>query len=96
MSDRAERPIGQLELDLTLDGSVLTGTWSERTSPHGYYRGSHYHGTIQLIVDPTGRTMSGRWLGYNKEFKVNSGDWRLDWLNDTASTKELREYFRRG
>jgi hypothetical protein len=86
----------QLELDLTVDGSVLTGTWSERTSPHGYYRGSHYHGTIQLIVDPTGRTMSGRWLGYNKEFKVNSGDWRLDWLNDKASAKELREYFRRG
>lgn len=48
--------------------------------PTGYYRGAVYHGTIQLIVSPHGRDMNGRWLGFGKNFIVNSGDWHLEWL----------------
>ncbi|GDY29444.1 hypothetical protein [Gandjariella thermophila] len=48
-----------LRLDLALSGPVATGTWSERTSPAGYYRGSIYHGAIQLVIDPPGKTTRG-------------------------------------
>ncbi|WP_132207565.1 XRE family transcriptional regulator [Kribbella steppae] len=70
----------RLTLDLSLSGAIATGTWTERTSSVGYYRGAVYHGTIQLVVSPQGRSMTGRWLGFDKEFNVNSGDWRLEWL----------------
>ncbi|MFI5729788.1 hypothetical protein ACIA49_06660 [Kribbella sp. NPDC051587] len=70
----------RLTLDLSLNGAIATGTWAERTSSVGYYRGALYHGTIQLVVSPQGGSMSGRWLGFDKEFNVNSGDWRLERL----------------
>ena len=72
----------RLTLDLSLRGAIATGTWTERTSPSGYYRGAVYHGAIQLVVGPHGHSMTGRWLGFGKQFKVNTGDWRLDWLNE--------------
>src|SRR6266851_6918207 len=43
-----------LRLHLSVDGPVATGTWTERTSPDGYYKGATYDGTIQLLIDPAG------------------------------------------
>jgi hypothetical protein len=43
-----------LTLDLETSDSTATGTWIERTSPTGYYKGAVYRGAIQLLVDPTG------------------------------------------
>ncbi|WP_344216434.1 helix-turn-helix transcriptional regulator [Kribbella sancticallisti] len=80
-NDASERE-SRLTLDLSLSAAIATGTWTERTSPAGYYRGAVYHGTIQLVVSPQGRSMAGRWLGFNKEFEVNTGEWRLEWLDD--------------
>lgn len=82
----------RLSLDLSVDGSVATGTWSERTSPTGYYKGAVYHGTIQLLVDPMSRSMSGKWLGFGKNFKVNSGEWELTWTEGSTSKRAMREY----
>ncbi|WP_202872368.1 hypothetical protein [Kribbella soli] len=70
----------RLTLDLSVSGAIATGTWKERTAPTGYYRGAVYHGTIQLVVSPHARGMNGRWLGFGKNFIVNSGDWHLEWL----------------
>jgi hypothetical protein len=82
----------KLKLDLTVSGQVATGTWIEQTSPSGYYKGTVYHGTIQLIVNPTGRAMSGRWLGFGKNFKVNTGEWELVWVENATSQKAMRHY----
>lgn len=60
--------------------AIAAGTWNERTAPTGYYRGAVYHGTIQLVISPQARAMNGRWLGFGKDFIVNSGDWHLEWL----------------
>jgi hypothetical protein len=68
-----------LDLDLTVNGSIASGTWTERTSPTGHYRAATYHGLLQLVVDPTGRQMTGRWLGVGKRFDVKSGEWNLVW-----------------
>ncbi len=82
----------RLRLDMTLEGSVVTGTWTERTSPTGYYKGATYHGAIQLLADPMGRTMRGKWLGFDREFEVNTGDWELTWVDGSLSKRALREY----
>jgi hypothetical protein len=37
-------------LDLRIDGVTATGTWSERTSPAGYYKGTSYHGALQRVT----------------------------------------------
>ena len=40
----SESSRSNLIMDLTQNGAVITGTWSERTNPSGYYQGSVYHG----------------------------------------------------
>ncbi len=75
----APHPSGsELELELSVDGILATGAWTERTSPAGHYRAATYHGVLQLVVDPTARTMTGRWLGLSKRYTVKSGEWQLD------------------
>ncbi|MGH3865514.1 MAG: hypothetical protein ACRDQ4_05110 [Pseudonocardiaceae bacterium] len=60
-----------LALDLSVSDSAVTGTWIERTSPTGYYKGAVYRGAIQLLIDPAGRRITGRWLGFDKESKAS-------------------------
>jgi hypothetical protein len=101
LHQRASRLIGQslphsmdskLRLDLSVDGPIATGTWIERTSPSGYYRGATYHGTLQLIVNPMGRAMNGRWLGFGKDFTVDTGEWELNWMDGSTSPRVMRQY----
>jgi transcriptional regulator with XRE-family HTH domain len=75
-----------LEMDLTIDGHVATGTWHERTAPNGYYRGARYHGSIQLLIELTGTRMAGKWVGFGKNFEVNTGPWELV-LQDSSTSK---------
>lgn len=79
-------------LILEVDGAIVTGSWSERTSPSGYYRGATYHGSVQLVVDPMGRSMTGKWVGFGKRFAVNSGDWEMTWVDGAVSRRTLRAY----
>lgn len=66
-------------MDLAVDGVVLTGTWVEDTDKTGYYRGKRYMGGIQLVADPSGARLTGKWVGHGKEGEVNTGPWRLDY-----------------
>lgn len=50
----------RLTVDLSVRGAIATGIWSERTVSAGYYRGAVYHGTVQLVISPHGRSMIGR------------------------------------
>jgi hypothetical protein len=68
---------GTLELELAIDGLLVTGNWTERTAPDGYYRDAVYHGIVQFVLDPTGRSMIGRWLGPDRHFEIDSGRWEL-------------------
>ncbi|HWN33206.1 MAG TPA: hypothetical protein VNP03_10685 [Pseudonocardia sp.] len=69
--------LGILELELAAAGLLITGSWTEHTSPTGYYRGAVYHGVLQLVLDPTGRSMTGQWLGPDRHFAINAGPWTL-------------------
>lgn len=84
-----------LRLSLSLEGSVATGTWTERTAPDGYYRGATYHGTIQLLADPAGRRMSGKWLGFGRNFRINSGEWELTCVDSSTAKSAQRIYYRK-
>jgi len=81
-----------LEFDLAVEGSIATGTWIERTSPSGYYGGATFHGTLQLLIDPTRRNMTGKWLGFDKHFAFNTGDWQLTRVEGSTSPQAQRRY----
>jgi hypothetical protein len=81
-----------LRLHMSIDGAIATGTWTERTSPDGYYKGAAYHGTIQLLIDSVARRMSGRWLGFGKNFRINTGEWELTWLEGSSTKSAQRRY----
>lgn len=82
----------RLRLELAVEHAVATGTWREQTSPTGYYRGAVYHGTLQLVVDPAGRRMTGMWLGFGRDFTINSGEWALRLCDANTSKTVQRQY----
>ncbi|WP_408990791.1 XRE family transcriptional regulator [Streptomyces sp. 1268] len=84
-----------LTMDLEIDGHVATGTWTEQTATEGYYRGARYHGAVQLLVEPTGRRMTGKWVGFGKEFDVNTGPWQLVFQDASTSKAALAAYNKR-
>jgi hypothetical protein len=75
-----------------VENAVATGTWREQTSPTGYYKGAVYHGTLQVVVDPAGRRMNGMWLGFGRDFTINSGQWELTWCEALTSKSSQRAY----
>ncbi|MDX3505096.1 XRE family transcriptional regulator [Streptomyces sp. ATCC51928] len=85
-------PDSPLTLDLTVDRNVVTGTWVEQTAADGYYNGARYHGAVQLLVEPTGRRMAGKWVGFGKDFDVNTGPWELRLMDRSTSKATLERY----
>lgn len=86
---------GSLTMDLTVDGNVITGTWVETTDQTGYYRGARYHGAIQMLVEPTGRRMTGKWVGFGRDMSVNTGPWELVFQDASTTRTTLDRYNRR-
>ncbi|GHF92664.1 hypothetical protein GCM10018790_82020 [Kitasatospora xanthocidica] len=92
LPDASSNPGSPLTFDLTVDRNVVTGTWGEQTAPDGYYQGARYHGALQLLIDPTGRRMAGKWVGFGKEFDVNTGLWDLRLLDKSTTDDTLTRY----
>ncbi len=82
----------QLVMHLAVDGMTATGTWEERTSPTGYYKGAVYRGAMQLLIEPSGGRMTGRWLGFGKNFQINNGDWTLTLETRSLSRRSINNY----
>lgn len=87
-------PDSPLTIDLTVDTNVATGTWVEQTATDGYYRGARYHGAIQMLIEPTGRRMAGKWVGFGKEFDINTGPWELRLQDPSTNQATLAKYSR--
>lgn len=81
-----------VSMHLSVDGLTATGTWEERTSPTGYYKGAVYRGSIQLLLSPSGRRMTGRWIGFGKNFRINNGDWELNLESRSISQRTRAAY----
>ncbi|MFI2489580.1 hypothetical protein ACH47X_21895 [Promicromonospora kroppenstedtii] len=85
----------QVRLELAVEPPVATGTWRETTAPGGHYRGATYHGALQMVIDPSGRSMHGMWLGFGRRFSVNTGEWTLTWQEASTSKSAQRKYYER-
>lgn len=79
-------------MDLAVAGQVVTGNWTEKSDPQGYYGGAVYHGAIQMVIDPTGRTLEGKWVGFGRDFEVNTGPWTLKLVTADVSQESIAEY----
>lgn len=73
---------------LSLDGRIATGTWEEHTSPTGFYKGTIYHGALQLIADEDGNALRGKYVGFSRTMKVYADDWVLTRLPQETDMKE--------
>jgi len=73
----------RVSMELSVNGQVVTGSWAEQTQKEGYYQGAPYYGAIQMLLDPTGRRMSGKWVGFGRDMTVNTDAWSLT-LVDSA------------
>lgn len=85
---------GRLLMDLTVNGAAVTGTWTEETSPGGYYQGATYHGAIQMLLEPSGRKMTGKWAGFGREWEINTGPWSLELVTTDTSPEAMAKYNR--
>jgi hypothetical protein len=85
---------GRLMMDLTVNGQVVTGTWTEETDPEGYYRGSVYSGAIQLLLAPGGTRMKGKWVGFNRDGGVSDGPWVLNLVSADTGKEAMERYNR--
>lgn len=83
-----------LTLDLTAEGQVVTGTWREATADTSYYKGAVYYGALQMLVDPTGRKMTGAWVGFGRRQEIKTGPWHLIWQDASLSKATLAAYDR--
>ncbi len=83
-----------LTMDLTVEGVVVTGTWSEATDADGYYRGARYHGAIQMQADATGLRMVGKWVGFGKDGETNTGPWTLAFQEAGTGKAAMQRYAR--
>lgn len=90
----SSNPDSPLSMDLTVDGSVITGTWVEQTASDGYYRGARYHGAIQMLIEPTGTRMAGKWVGFGKDMDVNTGPWELRLQDASTNQTTVAKYNR--
>lgn len=89
-----ESNTSKLMMDLTANGAVMTGTWTEQTNPDGYYQGAVYHGAIQMLLEPTGRKMTGKWVGFGRDFDLNTGPWVLELVSSDVGKDAQRRYNR--
>jgi transcriptional regulator with XRE-family HTH domain len=83
-----------LSMDMSANGQVVTGTWTEQTRGDGYYRGAVYHGALQMLEDPEGNLLAGKWVGFGKEGEVNDGPWSLIRVDDHVDTEAVERWNR--
>jgi hypothetical protein len=81
-------------MDLTINGQVITGTWTEETNSAGYYQGSTHHGAFQLLSDPTGRPPHRPVGRLRSRLDVNAGSWKLELLTTETSSAAMATYDR--
>jgi hypothetical protein len=78
------RQASAVSMDLSVNGQVITGTWTERTRGDGYYRGAVYTGAVQMLEARPG-AMAGKWVGFGKGGEINDGPWSLDLVEASAT-----------
>lgn len=84
----------RVSMDMTVNGTVVTGTWTEQTEAGGYYSGAVYHGACQMLTEPTERRMRGKWVGFGRDLEINDGPWSLTLVAADVSEAALEHWNR--
>jgi transcriptional regulator with XRE-family HTH domain len=84
----------QLSMDLSVNGQVVTGTWTEQTKGDGYYRGAVYHGALQMLEQEDDHSLAGQWVGFGKEGEINTGAWSLTLVDERVDTDAVERWNR--
>ena len=82
----------RVAMALTVNGQVVTGTWTERADPDGHYSGGTYHGGLQMLVDAAGDRMSGAWVGYGRDRAMNTGPWALERVTNSTGREAIERF----
>jgi hypothetical protein len=53
-----------------------------------------YSGAIQMLAEPTGRRLAGKWVGFGRDLEINVGPWRLQLVSSDASPAAVARYNR--
>jgi hypothetical protein len=82
-----------LALDLTVNGKMTKGNWTEITSGGGYYQGAVYDGTIQMEINQAGDRMKGKWLGFGRDpGEINDGPWAFTRVSSDYGRESRRKW----
>jgi transcriptional regulator with XRE-family HTH domain len=84
----------RVSMELSINGQVITGTWAEQTQEAGYYAGAPYYGAIQMLLDPTGRRMAGKWVGFGRDMTVNTDAWSLTMVDSDIDQAAVERWDR--
>lgn len=84
----------EVSVNLTVNGQVATGSWTERTDPGGHYEGAVYHGAIQLLISEDGQRLDGMWAGFGSLGEVNSGPWTFTLVDEQATPEAIERWNR--
>jgi transcriptional regulator with XRE-family HTH domain len=83
----------RLSLELSLNGNMAKGTWTELTNPNGYYKGAVYDGAIQLGLNQEQNRLKGMWVGFGRNpGEMNTGPWKFDKCSDRVDTAAREEW----
>lgn len=86
------RQASAVSMDLSVNGRVVTGTWTEQTRGGGYYRGAVYTGAVQMLETVPGQSMNGKWVGFGKDGEINDGPWSLDLAEASAAPDAVERW----
>jgi transcriptional regulator with XRE-family HTH domain len=84
----------QVSMELSVNGQVITGSWAEETERGGYYSGAMYYGSIQMLLDVTGRRMAGKWVGFGRDMTVNTDVWSLTLVDSEVNEAAVSRWDR--
>jgi hypothetical protein len=46
------------------------------------------------VLEPTGRRMTGKWVGFGRDFDLNTGPWSLELVTSSVTDETMNEYSR--
>ena len=62
----------------SLDGRIATGSYQSQNSPRSSTKGALYYGAAQLILDPNGKALRGKGVGFDGKLEIKVTNWELE------------------
>jgi len=67
--------------------TFLTGTWVGKFNKDK----GRYHGALQFLISPTGNKMNGKWIGFDRNHRINEGDWEWTLIQNRIDKEFVKQ-----